>query len=121
VVLAACESGQNAVRAGDELLGLGAVLLARGTAQLVGSLVPVPDAETSTLMNALHLGLAAGLSPATALARAQAEAAAAGPAGAAAAAGFVCFGAGFLPVLPEPSPSHPRNGTPVASALDAHR
>ena len=117
VVLAACESGQNAVRAGDELLGLGAVFLARGTAQLVGSLVPVPDAETSTLMNALHLGLAAGLSPAVALARAQADAAAAGPAAVAAAAGFVCLGAGFLPVLPEIAPSHPRNGTHVVTRL----
>ena len=98
VVLAACESGRHVVPAGDELLGLGAAFLAGGTAQLVASVVPVPDAETSDLMTALHARLVAGEPPAVALAAAQASLAGAGPVAAATAAGFVCIGAGFVPV-----------------------
>lgn len=98
VVLAACESGRHVVPAGDELLGLGAAFLAGGTAQLVASVVPVPDAETSDLMTALHARLVAGEPPAAALAAAQGQLAQAGPVAAATAAGFVCIGAGFVPV-----------------------
>src|SRR5206468_3039136 len=67
VVLAACDSGRNAVLAGDELLGLGGTFLAGGTAQLVASVVPVPDHETGTLMAALHREIIAGRVPAAAL------------------------------------------------------
>jgi tetratricopeptide (TPR) repeat protein len=98
VVLAACESGRHVVPAGDELLGLGAAFLAGGTAQLVASVVPVPDAETRELMTDLHTRLVAGEPPAVALAAAQATLADAGPVAAATAAGFVCIGAGFVPV-----------------------
>ena len=71
VVLAACESGRSVVCAGDELLGLGAMFLARGSSQLVASPLPVPDAETAPLMTAFHRRLAAGLPVAEALAQAQ--------------------------------------------------
>jgi len=98
VVLAACDSGRHVVRAGDELLGLGAAFLAGGTAQLVASVVPVPDAETASLMTALHAGLASGRPPAVALAQAQAAVAGSGAVAEATAAGFVCIGAGFVPV-----------------------
>jgi hypothetical protein len=94
VVLAACDSGRSVVRAGDELLGLGATFIARGTAALIASVVPVPDAETTPLMVALHRRLASGQSPADALAAAQCEVPDDQPAAVAAAAGFVCLGAG---------------------------
>ncbi|WP_088287656.1 CHAT domain-containing tetratricopeptide repeat protein [Kineosporia sp. A_224] len=111
VVLAACDSGRHVAPAGDELLGLGAAFLAGGTAQVVASVVPVPDAETATLMGALHEGLVAGLPPAVALARAQAWLAGAGPVAAATAAGFVCVGAGYVPV-----PARPASGRTTSTA-----
>jgi tetratricopeptide (TPR) repeat protein len=66
IVLSACDSGVQAAATGDELLGLAAALLARGTTDLVASVVPVPDEATTTFMAALHGGLAAGRSPAEA-------------------------------------------------------
>ncbi|MFI7587572.1 CHAT domain-containing protein [Spongisporangium articulatum] len=95
VVLAGCDTGRLAVRAGDELLGLVATLLARGARQVVASVVPVPDAETAPLMRAFHAELVAGVSAAQALSRAQSALQDDGhPAAAvAAAAGFVCIGA----------------------------
>jgi len=66
IVLSACDSGVQAAATGDELLGLAAALLARGTTDLVASVVPVPDEATTTFMAALHIGLAAGRSPAEA-------------------------------------------------------
>jgi CHAT domain-containing protein len=64
IVLSACDSGVQAAATGDELLGLAAALLARGTTDLVASVVPVPDEATNTFMIALHGGLAAGRSAA---------------------------------------------------------
>jgi tetratricopeptide (TPR) repeat protein len=92
VVLAACDSGTSVVRTGDELLGLSATFVARGTANLVASVLPVPDAATATLMAAFHRGLAAGQPPAVALAAAQRDCHDGEPATVAAAAGFVCLG-----------------------------
>lgn len=101
VVLAACDSGRNAVLAGDELLGLGGTFLAGGTAQLIASVVPVPDRETGALMAALHREILGGSVPAVALRTAQRELAGDSPATFAAAAAFVCLGAGYLrPPLP---------------------
>ncbi|GGM78786.1 CHAT domain-containing protein [Dactylosporangium sucinum] len=94
VVLAACDSGRSVVSTGDELLGLGAAFIGRGAAQLVASVLPVPDAETAPLMVALHKALAAGRPPAEALAEAQLGLADAAPRALAAAAGFVCLGSG---------------------------
>jgi CHAT domain-containing protein len=80
------------VRAGDELLGLTATLLARGAGQIIAAVVPVPDAETSPLMVGLHRLLAAGQEPAAALAAAQQQIARDASPAAAAAASFVCMG-----------------------------
>jgi tetratricopeptide (TPR) repeat protein len=92
VILAACDTGRSVVRAGDELLGLSATFLALGTAQVVGTVVPVVDAATTPLMVAFHRRLAGGDPPAAALALAQRQVAAGDSAEMAAAAGFVCLG-----------------------------
>ncbi len=81
LVLSSCESGMTGVAAGDELLGLAAVLLAAGTRAVIASTALVPDIETRELMLLLHSALADGASPAAALARAGH-------------ATFVCIGAG---------------------------
>jgi hypothetical protein len=81
LVLSSCESGLTGVAAGDELLGLAAVLLAAGTRTVIASTALVPDAETRDLMLRLHAALADGASPAAALALAGH-------------ATFVCIGAG---------------------------
>lgn len=95
VVLSACDSGLPAVHPGDELVGLAAALLSLGTRSLIASVVPVPDAETRTLMVAIHRQLREGLSPSKALATAQQDVSRSGtPADRITAAGFVCFGAG---------------------------
>jgi tetratricopeptide (TPR) repeat protein len=101
VVLAACDSGRHVTYAGDELLGLAATLLARGTRQLVGSVIPVPDIETAPLMVDFHRLLAGGRTAARALADVQRAAVADGGAALAAAAAFVCVGAD-LPVRAVP-------------------
>ncbi len=119
VVLAACESGRSVVCAGDELLGLGAMFLARGASQLVASPLPVPDAETAPLMTAFHRRLAAGLPVAEALAQAQEQLRGGGTPDVAV-AGFVCVGSGFgrAPVVPAPRTA--TDPTPVrTSALAA--
>ena len=85
VVLSACEVGRSAVSRGDELSGLAAALLGRGTATLIASVVPVPDERTAEVMMSLHAGLRRGLAPATALAHAQAEHGE---------SGFLCLGFG---------------------------
>ncbi|HEV8649145.1 MAG TPA: CHAT domain-containing protein [Actinomycetes bacterium] len=95
VVLAACESGRAVVLAGDELLGLGATFLSRGTRQLIASVVTIPDVETAPLMIELHRLLAAGTPAAAALARAQQQVPQDHWTAVAAAAGFVCIGDGF--------------------------
>ncbi|GAA3611998.1 CHAT domain-containing protein [Microlunatus ginsengisoli] len=92
LVLASCDSGRSAVRAGDELIGLAVAFLERGTTQLIASVLSVPDAPTVPVMIALHERLAAGLPAAEALAAAQAALLPLGGEQLAAAAGFVCFG-----------------------------
>ncbi len=97
VVLAACDVGRSVVRAGDELLGLSATLLALGTRHVIASVVPVPDAETAPLMIEFHRLLAAGVPATPALAQAQAQLRRSSPAAMAAAAGFVSIGTGAAP------------------------
>jgi CHAT domain-containing protein len=101
VVLSACDSGLSAVRPGDELMGITAVLLGAGARTLIASVLPVPATATTTLMIDLHRRMLAGAGPALALAEAQ-QALMADPAGGhraggtahATAAAFVCFGSG---------------------------
>jgi CHAT domain-containing protein len=92
VVLSACNSGLQAVRPGNETMGLVAALLGAGCRAVIASTGLVPDtARTARTMVDFHRRLAAGASPAAALAAAQVAAVErAGPA----AAPFVCFGAG---------------------------
>jgi CHAT domain-containing protein len=92
VVLAACDVGRSAVRAGDEIMGLSATFLALGTRHIIASVVPVPDAETVPLMIAFHQRLASGETPVSALAEAQRQLGHSHPAAMAAAAGFVSIG-----------------------------
>jgi tetratricopeptide (TPR) repeat protein len=95
VVLSACDSGLSAVRPGDELLGLSAVLLGAGTRTLIASIMPVPAERTVDLMLDLHERLRGGIGPAQALAGAQRSAADGGdPVAQVTAAAFLCFGAG---------------------------
>ena len=69
VVLAACDSGLTAGRAGESLVGIAAAVLGMGTISLVASLCPLPDTPaTRTGMVELHRLLASGSSPAAALA-----------------------------------------------------
>ncbi len=98
MVLAACDAGRGQAVAGEEVLGLATALLGQGTPTLVAPVIPVPDGETVTLMEAYHCGLAAGRSPAEALAVAQQRTRDAGAPEQATAAGFVCLGAGLTPL-----------------------
>lgn len=93
VVLSACNVGAHVVTSGDELLGLSATFLAAGTHQVVASVLPVPDVETASLMEAFHQVLAGGATAAAALATAQASVDPDDFAATAAAAGFVSMGA----------------------------
>lgn len=72
IVLASCDSAADTTYAGDEVLGFVGALLARGTTGVVASVVAVGDAESASLMEPLHAGLAAGLTMADALHRARA-------------------------------------------------
>lgn len=92
VVLASCDTGRSVVCTGDELLGLSSTFIARGTAQLVAPVVPVPDLETTPLMVALHRRIAEGQPAAVALAEAQRTMSESDPRDLAAAAAFVCIG-----------------------------
>ncbi|MFI7546831.1 CHAT domain-containing protein [Actinoplanes sp. NPDC049599] len=95
VVLSACDSGLSGVQAGDELLGLAAVLLGAGTRTLIASVLPVPAGRTADLMLDLHARLRRGTGPAAALAGAQQHLRAGGDAlSEATAAAFHCIGAG---------------------------
>jgi len=106
VVLASCDSARTVDRAGDELLGISATFLSRGTRQVVASVIPVPDAATIPLMVEFHRRLAGGVPAPEALVRAQLEATANGVVSMAAAAGFVCVGASS--VRPGPVREHSR-------------
>ena len=60
VVLAACESGVEHSYAGGEVLGFVSALMARGTAGVVASTIPLPDGASVPLMTRLHRNVAAG-------------------------------------------------------------
>ena len=98
VVVAACEGGRSVARAGDEVLGLTATLLAQGSTQLVAPVLPIPDTRTAPLMASFHRLLATGVPPAEALAATQ-EQLVDGATEVASGAAFVCCGAGFVRVV----------------------
>ena len=67
VVLAACNAGEEHRYAGGEVLGFVSALMARGTAGVVASTIPLPDGATVPLMTSLHREVAAGASLARAV------------------------------------------------------
>jgi CHAT domain-containing protein len=71
VLLAGCDAGSSAARAGGELLGLAAGLLILGTATLVAALGLIHDGATAALIIELHRRMRAGVVPAAALAMVQ--------------------------------------------------
>jgi CHAT domain-containing protein len=74
VVLAACDSGVEHSYAGGEVLGFVSALMARGTAGVVASTIPLPDGASVPLMTSLHRNVAAGESLPEALWKARAGA-----------------------------------------------
>jgi len=106
------------VCAGDELLGLGAMFLARGSSQLVASPLPVPDTETAPLMTAFHRRVAEGRPVAEALAQAQEQMRGSGVAELTTGC-FVCVGSGFgrAPLVPPRVPDR----DPVSASAPPQR
>ncbi|KQX66591.1 CHAT domain-containing protein [Angustibacter sp. Root456] len=92
VVLAACHSAAAQVLPGNQLLGVAHALLGAGTAGVVATTLPTPDAETAVLMESLHAHLADGLDAGTALLRARDALDLDTPAGFATSAGFDVYG-----------------------------
>lgn len=70
IVLSACSVASSASINGGTLLGLSSALGAFGASSVVAPLTPVSDERVVPVMQRLHVGLAAGLSPAMALAEA---------------------------------------------------
>ncbi|TDT15735.1 CHAT domain-containing protein [Ilumatobacter fluminis] len=68
VVLSSCEGGAQGTSDGAEVLGLGAVLLARGAASVIAPLTAVRDLECGEFVAEVHDELARGESAAVALA-----------------------------------------------------
>ncbi len=71
VVLSACQTGTGTPVGGDELLGLGRVLVAAGARAAIVTLWPVDDACTAVLMARFHAARARGLPSAEALQQTQ--------------------------------------------------
>ena len=67
VVLAACDAGAEYRYAGGEVLGFVSALMARGTAGVVTSAIPLPDGASVPLMTSLHRKVTTGASMAQAL------------------------------------------------------
>lgn len=93
VVLPACSAAAVDVRAGDQLLGTTAALLAAGVTSVVAPVVAIPDSTATSFTVGLHRRLAEG----TAVARATAESAAnmravGDPLSVLTATSFVCVG-----------------------------
>jgi tetratricopeptide (TPR) repeat protein len=92
VVLAACHSAVARALPGNQLLGVAQALLTMGSAGVIATTLPTPDAETAVLMDALHRHLAAGLDAGTSLCRARRSLDLDTPAGYAVSAGFDLYG-----------------------------
>ena len=93
LVLSACDAGLSAVRPGDEVMGLAAVLLSLGVRSLVASVVPVPDDLSRRTMLSFHRALCEGLPAAAALARCRRESYEEGGDEWISTTGFACLGA----------------------------
>jgi CHAT domain-containing protein len=73
VTLSACETGQAAVKPGEELIGLGRGVLCAGAGALLASLWRVEDRHTAEFMESFYHRLNAGESKAAALRMAQCQ------------------------------------------------
>jgi tetratricopeptide (TPR) repeat protein len=62
VVLAACDSGVERTYEGDEVLGFVSAMMARGTAGVVASGIPLPDGASIAAMTVLHQSIRQGRS-----------------------------------------------------------
>ena len=71
VVLAACDTGVNASRPGDDLIGLTRSILYAGAKSVLVSLWPVDQTSTSLLLSAFYTELSQGVGKANALRTAQ--------------------------------------------------
>ncbi|PZG22261.1 CHAT domain-containing protein [Nonomuraea aridisoli] len=89
VVLSACNSGMSRTPMEGAPLGLPGTFLAKGSSCVIAGMVPVRDETARALMGLFHELLAAGQPPDAALAYAAAKTEE---------TGFVCFGAGDLPL-----------------------
>jgi CHAT domain-containing protein len=69
VVLSSCEGGAQGTADGSEVLGLSAVLLARGAAAVLAPLTVVRDLECADFVAEVHAALAEGTPVAGAVAR----------------------------------------------------
>ncbi|MFJ2368267.1 CHAT domain-containing protein [Microbacterium sp. NPDC087665] len=87
VILSACELGRSSVRWGEEALGMTRVWLHAGTRCVIAAPVAVPDDVACELLSAVHVNLAEGSTPASALAAASVSTGHRAP--------FQCHGAGF--------------------------
>ena len=85
VFLSSCDVGRAEVATGHGAVGVVAAFLDLGTATLVASVLPVPDAVAAAVAGRFHAALAAGSAPAAALA-ASVESAELSP--------FIAFGGG---------------------------
>lgn len=94
VVLSSCDVGEQAVRPGDEPLGLAAALLEMGVATVVGSVAPIRDDVAARVGQRLHGHLVTGMPVARAVCEVVAEAAADGEV-----APLVVLGGGLRPVV----------------------
>jgi tetratricopeptide (TPR) repeat protein len=86
-VLSACEVGRSSVRWGEEAIGMTRAWLHAGAACVIAAPVVVADDEACELLGAMHVGLAAGRTPAEALVTATATTGIVAP--------FQCHGSGF--------------------------
>jgi tetratricopeptide (TPR) repeat protein len=100
VVLSSCEGGAQGTSDGAEVLGLGAVLLARGAATVIAPLTAVRDLECGEFVADLHDELARGESAACALANVRGRWLADDDLSRwAVASSFSCFGSGAVTVV----------------------
>lgn len=100
VVLAACRSASGQGLRGEGVIGLARAFFEAGAHGVVGSLWPLRDDDSSTLLESFYARLADGISVAEALAEAKRERIRAG-APAAAWAGMIVLGDGALRPIPE--------------------
>jgi CHAT domain-containing protein len=79
VVLSACDTASGEMVPGEGLVGLTQAFFTAGSQRVLGSLWPVDDEATSTLMRYFYTSLQTTRSPAAALRTAQRRMAATGP------------------------------------------